>query len=247
MTIHSDRRNGQPTPRHRAASRFIALGLFSAFAFTLSSPVMAASCGSTPEPGLDWSECSKKNLMLSASELEGANLAGTDFSLTDLSGSNLASANLEKATLVRAWLAGAKAEKANFGHVEAYRSSFANIVANGASFVGAELQRTDMSGAQLSGADFSKAELGRVNFKGAVLTGAKFSVANLSRANFNGVIFEGPIDFEEAFMFLTHIEGVDLSAATGLHQTQIDLTCGDESTKLPEGLKTPTTWPCASD
>lgn len=247
MTLLFDRR--QSKPRQGPAFRFrtVAVGLLSILALTISSPAMAAYCDSTPEPGLDWSECTKKNLMLTSSELEGANLAGADFSLTDLSDSNLASANLEKATLVRAWLAGAKAEKANFAHVEAYRSSFANIVANGASFVGAELQRTDMSGAQLTGADFSKAELGRVNFKGAVLTGAKFSVANLSRANFNGATFEGPIDFEEAFMFLTHIEGVDLSAATGLHQTQIDLSCGDEKTKLPEGLKTPTTWPCASD
>ena len=228
-----------------AAALLPAVGLATFLA--ASSPAIAAYCGSTPEPGLDWSECTKKNLMLPSSELEGANLSGTDFSLTDLSGSNLASANLEKANLVRAWLAGARAEKANFSRVEAYRSSFANIAANGASFAGAELQRADFSGADLTGANFEKAEVGRVLFKGAVLTGARFSLANLSRANLSGATFEGPLDFDQAFMFLTHIEGLDLSAAKGLQQTQIDLACGDTQTKLPEGLTTPTTWPCASD
>jgi uncharacterized protein YjbI with pentapeptide repeats len=222
-----------------------AVGL--ALCLATTSPALAASCGSTPEPGLDWSECTKKNLMLPSSELEGANLSGTDFSLTDLSGSNLASANLEKANLVRAWLAGAKAEKANFARIEAYRSSFAKITANGASFAGAELQRADFSGADLTGANFEKAEAGRVLFKGATLTGARFALANLSRANLSGATFEGPLDFDQAFMFLTHIEGLDLSAAKGLQQGQIDLACGDNDTKLPDGLTIPAGWPCASE
>ncbi len=229
--------------KHRA----LAFGLLLAACAATSSPAMAAYCSGTPEPGLDWSECTKKNLMLPSSELEGANLSGTDFSLTDLSGSNLTSANLEKANLVRAWLAGAKAEKANFARVEAYRSSFANIAANGASFAGAELQRADFSGADLTGANFEKAEAGRVTFKGAVLTGTRFSLANLSRANLSGATFEGPLAFDQAFMFLTHIEGLDLSAAQGLEQTQIELACGDDKTKLPDGLTTPAGWPCDSD
>lgn len=218
------------------------------FSWTVTGrPASAAYCGSTAAPGLDWSECSKKNLMLTASELEGANLSGTDFLLTDLSGSNLNAANLEKATLVRAWLADAKAEKTNFSRIEAYRSSFKNIMAKGASFVGAELQRSDFSGADLTDADFEKAEAGRVVFKGALLTGARFSFANLSRANLRDVTFEGPLEFEQAFMFLTHIEGLDLSAAKGLKQPQIDLACGDAETKLPDGLTTPASWPCSED
>ncbi|NEK55267.1 pentapeptide repeat-containing protein, partial [Rhizobium leguminosarum] len=52
---------------------------------------------------------------------------------------------------------------------------------------------------------------------------------------------------DRAFMFLTHIEGLDLSAATGLEQAQIDLACGDASTKLPVGLSAPTTWPCPAE
>ncbi len=250
MKKRFDRQVGQAAPNHApiAGYRIVAAGVLAITAsLAAAAPAMAAYCSSTPEPGLDWSECTKKNLMLPSSELEGANLSGTDFSLTDLSGSNLASANFEKANLVRAWLAGARAEKANFSRVEAYRSSFANIAANGASFAGAELQRADFSGADLTGANFEKAEVGRVMFKGAVLTGARFALANLSRANLSGATFEGPLDFDQAFMFLTHIEGLDLSAAKGLEQAQVDLTCGDKETKLPAGLTTPTGWPCASD
>ena len=128
------RRPARKTILPRVSPALLASALLLSAAVFTGQPVKAASCGSTPEPGLDWSECTKKNLMLQASELEGANLSGTDFSLTDLSEANLTAANLEKANLVRAWLAGARAEKANFARVEAYRSSFANIRANGASF-----------------------------------------------------------------------------------------------------------------
>ena len=60
----------------------------------------------------------------------------------------------------------------------------------------------------------------------------------------HGTTFEGPLNFTDAFLFLTRFEGLDLSAATGLQQMQIDLACGDDKTKLPEGLKVPATWPC---
>ncbi|RVN83649.1 pentapeptide repeat-containing protein, partial [Sinorhizobium meliloti] len=155
--------------------------------------------------------------------------------------------NLEKATLVRASLAGARADKANFSRVEAYRGNFSAISAENASFASAELQRTDFTGARLTGADFEKAELGRANFDKAVLTGTRFSMANLSRAKLSGAVLEGPIDLDRAFLFLTRIEGVDLSSASGLTQEQVDLTCGDGATKLPSGLAAPGKWPCPPD
>ena len=72
------------------------LGLF-AFVLLAFAPIStrAAECGSTASPKLDWQECTKKNLMLQGSDLEGANLFSTDFSLTDLSGANVKSANLD--------------------------------------------------------------------------------------------------------------------------------------------------------
>lgn len=207
----------------------------------------AADCGNVAAPGLDWSGCSKTNIMIQSSDLHGANLAGAHFDSTDLSNANLASANLEKATLVRAWLKNAKADGANFAKIEAYRSDFSNASANNVSFTNAELQRAEFAGAQLSNADFQKAELGRADFDKAVLTGANFSFANLSRATLNGAVIEGQTSFGGAFMYLTRIEGVDLSKAAGLQQAQINLACGDNTTILPSWLKAPSTWPCPPD
>jgi uncharacterized protein YjbI with pentapeptide repeats len=211
------------------------------------NPAQAADCGNVASPGLDWSECSKTNIMLEGSDLQGANLAGAHFDSTDLSNANLTLANLEKATLVRAWLKNARAEAANFSRIEAYRADFSNISANGARFASAELQRAEFGGAQLTNADFQKAELGRADFDKAVLTGSNFSLANLSRAALSGATIKGPVAFGGAFMYLTRIEGLDLSTATGLEQEQINLACGDKATVLPAGLKSPENWPCPPD
>jgi uncharacterized protein YjbI with pentapeptide repeats len=227
-----------------SVSFLIAAAATLASATVIAYPAKAADCAAVAAPGLDWAECSKKNLMLQYSDLQGANLFSTDFAMTDLTSSNFNAANFEKATLLRSWLNGSKAEKANFTKVEAYRSSFANITAAGATFAGAELQRADFTGADLTGVSFEKAELGRANFSKANLTGVKFSFANLSRAQLSEATFEGPLGFDHAFLFLTRIEGMDLSAAEGLEQSQVNLACGDKSTKLPSGLVNPPEWPC---
>jgi uncharacterized protein YjbI with pentapeptide repeats len=219
-------------------------------AFLLASggnAVRAADCGNVAGPGLDWSKCSKTNIMLQNSDLHGANLAEAHFDSTDLSDTNLTSANLEKATLVRTWLKNVHADGANFKRIEAYRSDFSNASANGASFANAELQRAEFGGAQLNDADFQKAELGRADFDKAVLANVNFSFANLSRATLSGAVIKGPMSFSGAFMYLTRIEGVDLSNATGLQQAQLNLACGDNATKLPTWLKVPAVWPCPPD
>ncbi|WP_157628198.1 pentapeptide repeat-containing protein [Ensifer sp. BR816] len=221
--------------------------LTAALALIWAGSAAATHCKNAPAPGLDWSDCKKTRLMLREADLEGANLFSADFTMTDLRDADLKSANFEKAKLVRASLAGANAEKANFARVEAHRASFAGISAKGASFANAELQRTDFSRARLIGANFERAELGRSNFDGAKLNGTRFSLANLSRADLSGVIIKGPVAFDRSVLFLTRIEGLDLSAATGLQQAQIDLTCGDDATKLPPGLSVPARWPCEFD
>jgi hypothetical protein len=47
-------------------------------------------------------------------------------------------------------------------------------------------------------------------------------------------------------MFLTLLDGADLSGATGLTQDQIDIACGSADTRLPVGLTPPAGWPCPS-
>lgn len=256
-----DRRKGQPFPRDaanprtgqarrttlqqgRVAAKARTPGFAAAVLLASTLASAAADCQSVAEPGIDWSGCNRRNLSISGANLEGANAAGADLSATDLRDATLTSANLEKAKLVRASLAKASADKANFSRVEGYRTDLKGLSAQGAVFQGAELQRADFTDAVLSGANFEKAELGRARFKGATLSDNRFAFANLARANLSGVKIGGPTDFSGAYTFLTRIEGVDLSAATGLVQGQIDLSCGDGKTKLPPGLTAPANWPC---
>ncbi len=207
----------------------------------------ATQCTASAGPGVDWTECDKKLIILSGSDFEGATLFGTDFTSTDLRDTNLVKANLEKATLVRASLAGAKAVGAKFDRIEAYRTNFSDMDAQGATFAAAEMQRSNFKNAVLRGVNFTKAELGRANFAGADITGTTFTLASLARADLSGAEFSGPIDLSGAFLFLTRIEGLDLSAATGMQQWQVDMACGDENTKLPSGLTAAAGWPCSFD
>lgn len=207
----------------------------------------AASCRAEASAEVDWRECNKRLLMLGGSVLDGADLRGTDFTYTDLRGSSFNKANMEKAKLIRSSLASSQLQDSNMTKVEAYRSDFSDANAENARFDNAEMQRANFQNAKLVNTNFTKAELGRADFEGAMLTGTKFTMANLSRARFEGATFTGPIDFENAFLLLTRIEGLDLSTATGIDQKQIDIACGDAKTKLPQGLTTPTEWPCPED
>jgi uncharacterized protein YjbI with pentapeptide repeats len=211
------------------------------------APELAGKCRADAGPNIDWSECRKRMLMLEHSQLDGGRFAGADLSRTDLSHSSLKNGDFTKAILLRASLNKADAEGANFSKIEGYRTEFPGLKAKGAIFQGAEMQRANFAGADLQNADFTKAELARVNFQKATLGNTAFATANLSRAVFQGAHVEGPVDFTNAFLFLTRIEGVDLSQATGLKQEQVDLACGDQNTALPPGITTPLSWPCDSD
>lgn len=236
--------------RTRQGLRPVALTLMlglAMLALASGGSAQASHCKSWPTPGSNWSGCNKSHLMLRGADLEGANLSGADFSVTDLRDADLSAASLEKAKLVRASLAGATATTANFKRVEGHRASFARFSAKSSSFSSAELQRADFSQARLIDVSFEKAELGRARFTGARLENVQFSLANLSRVDFTGTLFAGSTAFDRSILFLTRIEGCDLSRATGLRQSQIDVACGDASTKLPPGLFPPANWPCMFD
>lgn len=228
--------------------RLVQAGL-AALATTLFLPTAASAvdCTASAGPGVDWTDCDKKLIILSGTDFSGATLINTNFTTTDLRDTNLEKADLEKATLVRASLAGSKAAGAKFDRVEGYRTNFSGMDGAGASFSSAEVQRSNFANAVLTGVNFTKAELGRADFTGADITGTSFALANLARANLAGAKFSGPIDFTSAFFFLTRIEGLDLSAATGMQQWQVDMSCGDDKTKLPSGLTAAAGWPCNSD
>ena len=207
----------------------------------------AVDCRADAAPGVDWTDCEKKLIILKGADLNAAILTDVDFTSTDLRNTNLLAANLEKATLVRASLAGANAKGAKFDRIEGYRTDFSGMDAEGAVFASAEMQRSNFSGANLVDTDFTKAELGRADFADADISGSSFSLANLARADLSKARFSGPIDFTNAFFFLTRIDGLDLTSSTGLAQWQVDMSCGNAETRLPEGLEASSAWPCEFD
>jgi len=236
------------TPSQRSVGLLFAIALgLGGWLGVPSAASASGACRSDARTGIDWSYCDKRLLMLGGSVLDNAMLEKSDFSFTDLRKISAKSANFEKAKLLRTSLAGSQLDGANFTRVEAYRSDFSGVSAEGVNFYGAEMQRAIFVSANLAKSDFSKAELGRADFRKATLTGSRFSMANLSRARLTGAVFEGAIDFQNAYLLFVRIEGVDLTSATGLTQTQIDLACGDAGTRLPPGLTTPAAWPCADD
>ena len=100
-------------------------------------------------------------------------------------------------------------------------------------FASAERQRANFGRAKLTDVDFTKAELGRVQFHDAEITATQFAFANLSRADFRRSNFSASVNFYRAVFFLARIEGVNVSASSGLSQEQIDAACGDDNTILP--------------
>jgi len=204
-------------------------------------------CTSRPAAGVDWAGCRKRNLILSRSSLADANLTNTDFTLTDLRNAVLDGANMQKAVLMRTFLNHARLMGANLEKVIGYRTIFEGANLSGSNLGKSELQRADFSNAVLRQVQFSKAELGRTRFNGATIEDTDFSFSNLARADFRGVKMSGRNDFTKAFFYRTRLEGEDLSNAVGLDQSQIDMSCGDAATVLPDGLSTPSSWPCTDE
>ena len=68
---------------------------------------------------------------------------------------------------------------------------------------------------------------------GARLRQADLGGANLTRANLDGA------DLRDAYLGYTILTGADLSRTKNLLQEQLDLACGSEETKLPNGMRRP--------
>lgn len=223
----------------------------------------SAGCRDAPQPGVDWSDCTKKQLVLrrenlsggtftktyftstdfTESDLSGAQFSETDLSLANLSGTNLTNASMVKVHAMRAWFENSDLTSAVIRKSEMTRASFSGANLTGADLSQSEFNRAIFKDAQLSGVNFAKAELARADLTGHQLAGIDFSYANLSRADFRGTSL-GDALMDGSYMFLTRIEGADLSNVSMLNQDQLDLACGDDATKLPAGLTVPAEWPC---
>ena len=206
-----------------------------------------AACDDTAGPGVNWAECRKRNLIMSGTDFEGSNMSKADLSATDLRETNFNNADFSKTTLFRASLAGSTAIGADFSKAIAFRTNFTSTDLTDANFSKSEVYRADFSGANLQNADFSKSELARVKFSDANLSGTNLAYSNLSRADLREAKSTSNLPLTGAFLFQTRLEGVDLSQATGLADWQLEMACGDSSTKLPPNITPPSTWPCQSE
>lgn len=223
-------------------SVFVLFGLQGNF-----TSIAQAGCKDSAQPGVNWVDCRKRNLIMDGSNLQKSNLSGADFSSTDLRKSNFSGANLYKTNLMRATMAGSMAAGASLEYVQSYRTNFENTDFTNASFGKAELQRANFSGANLSGVNFSKADLGRAKFDNAILNNNNFERANLSRVDFSKAKLSGKFQIKNAYLLQTNIETVDFSGAVGLEQWQVNMACGNDDTVLPAGLTQPENWPCVPD
>ena len=206
-----------------------------------------AGCSDTAAAGVDWSDCRKRNLIMSGSDFSGSNLSGADLSSSDLREANFTNANLSKANLVRASLKGVSATNSDFSRILASRSNFSNGDFTNADFSKAETSRVDFSSSTFTSADMSKAEFARANFSGSQMSGVNFDFSNLARADLRGITYDKAPSFKNSFLYQTRLEGLDLSGSTELQVWQINLACGDENTVLPSGMERPETWPCSDD
>jgi len=105
----------------------------------------------------------------------------------------------------------------------------------GCNLKGADLTNTcvkamDLHGASFDGANATLMCMSFANFSGASFRGTDLSAANMASAKMDGA------DLTGAKLDITSFLGTDLSKTKGLTQAQIDMSCGDDKTKLPQGL-----------
>jgi uncharacterized protein YjbI with pentapeptide repeats len=140
-------------------------------------------------------------------EVEIAQVKGAN-----LEGRDLRQTNARGAFLVKANLAGADLRRAHLWY--------------------ADLREADLSRADLSGASFIVANLEGANLEGANLTGANLTSANLEGADLGGTDLSGANLWGAA-----HLTQAQLSQSRRANgRVQRVSTCGDDKTRLPEGL-----------
>ena len=104
---------------------------------------------------------------------------------------------------------------------------------SGENLTKAHLPLANLIGVNLTGANLTEAMLFRANLSGANLSGANLTKALLPMANLTGANLTGAI-LSEADLLQANLSGANLTRAT-ITQAQLDLACGDPSTKLPPG------------
>ena len=117
-----------------------------------------------------------------------------------------------------------------------------------AHLAGAYFMGTNLSNAILSGADLSGADLSRANLKGADLSNAILSEADIGGADLSGAHI-GKAHFSEGTIFWdADIRGADFSKTDPrTMRRHLESARGDETTRLPPGLKPDELWDGKTD
>jgi uncharacterized protein YjbI with pentapeptide repeats len=223
----------------------LSIGLVTVIA-VMWMPSVEAGCFDRRQPGMDWSGCSKTNKMLDDSNFNGSRFDDANLSLSSLDNSKFKGASLVKTDMTRATARNTYFEDADLTKSVGYRAIFDRATLKNSTMIKSEYFRASFRAAHIEDVDWSKSELGRADFTAARLDKVSFKFSNLSRVLFADAQLVA-VDFYGAYTYLTHFEGVDLRQVTNLSQLQIDLSCGNLETKLPEGRWVPDTWPCIDD
>jgi uncharacterized protein YjbI with pentapeptide repeats len=117
-----------------------------------------------------------------------------------------------------------------------FQATLSNLTLTGRNFSRARLRQADLSLSLLNQANLSGADLRDADAFGAVMTGADLRRANLTNASFVGAHLEGA-RFDRAILSGVNFSGAEMRTVKGLTQTQLSSACGDESTRLPAGLR----------
>ena len=121
-------------------------------------------------------------------------------------------------------------------HCNLFQADFSNLDLKDRDFAGARLRQADFSAAIMDRTTFAGGDLRDVNGFGAVLTGADFAGANMTNASFVGAYLQGA-NFRGAILNGVNFSGAEMDRATGLTQAQLEGACGDQTTRLPHGLR----------
>lgn len=157
--------------------------------------------------------------------LKGVDLSGAQLGDADLSGANLLDANLSEAFLFNTNLSEGNLTNANLSEANLY----------GSNLTGAKLNAANLSGAYLIIANLSEANLSNADLSKAFLQGTNLSGAYLIEANLSGVFLQGS-NLLGAYLSDADLSAANLSSSRNLSQIQLDKACGNDKTRLPEGL-----------
>ncbi len=163
-------------------------------------------------------------------DLRGADLTGADVQRADLRFANLARATLWRTNLETANLANSNLQEADFNTANLENSNVGSADLRGAVLSYANLRGADLSNANLQRADLREANLKSADLSFANLEGAGLGLADMQGAKLIGAILKG------ADILGALLHGANLEVAEGLTQAQLDQACGNEETKLPNGL-----------